>query len=111
MYLGGIFTIMSFPIWTGQFTFKISVLAGILFLLPGGIDGTTQLLGMRESTNKLRVITGLLLGAGIVFLAEGIAFSLSPLFFSFVKSHSRWPEPVLLSLLFSNFFGIYRTNA
>jgi len=34
----------------------------ILALTPMGIDGTTQLIGLRESFNELRLITGLIAG-------------------------------------------------
>lgn len=48
-----------------------TVLFGALLLIPGGIDGTTQLIGNRESTNTLRVLTGLLLGIGVVLFTTG----------------------------------------
>lgn len=45
--------------------FKLSIfLLGIFLLLPLIIDGYTQLKGLRESTNTLRVLTGLLFGLG-----------------------------------------------
>lgn len=34
----------------------------IIALLPVGIDGLTQLVGLRQSTNDLRVVTGMILG-------------------------------------------------
>jgi len=40
-----------------------------LFLLPAAVDGFTQLFGLRESTWYLRLITGYLFGAGVVWLA------------------------------------------
>lgn len=40
-----------------------------LLLLPAAVDGGTQLLGLRESTWLLRVITGGLFGAAAVWLA------------------------------------------
>ena len=39
----------------------------ILMLLPMAIDGTTQLVGWRESTWELRVITGTLFGLGNIW--------------------------------------------
>lgn len=39
----------------------------VLALLPTAIDGTTQLLGWRESTNLLRLWTGLAMGLGMAF--------------------------------------------
>jgi len=44
-----------------------SVLILILFVLPLAIDGTTQLLGFRESNNILRIITGGLAGIIVPF--------------------------------------------
>lgn len=40
-----------------------------LFVLPAALDGFTQLLGLRTSTWYLRLITGALFGAGLVWLA------------------------------------------
>lgn len=39
----------------------------LLFLLPMFIDGTTQLAGLRESTNMLRLISGTIAGVGSAF--------------------------------------------
>ena len=41
----------------------------VLMLLPMAWDGTTQLLGWRESTWELRMITGTLFGVGSVWFA------------------------------------------
>jgi len=76
MYLGGILTVLSFPLWAGLFTPEVRLVGGTLLLLPSGIDGTTQLLGERESTNKLRIVTGLFLGVGVVLFAQGVVTSL-----------------------------------
>ncbi|MFH1285387.1 MAG: DUF2085 domain-containing protein [Candidatus Micrarchaeota archaeon] len=38
-----------------------------LVLIPMGIDGTTQLIGMRESTNLLRAFTGVIVGVALPF--------------------------------------------
>ncbi|WP_371677841.1 DUF2085 domain-containing protein [Methanofervidicoccus sp. A16] len=50
----------------------------ILALVPMGIDGTTQLLGLRESFNELRFITGFI--GGFVAL-----FYILPVFLSILK--------------------------
>lgn len=39
----------------------------ILALIPIGLDGGTQLLGWRESTNELRVLTGMIAGLAFSF--------------------------------------------
>jgi uncharacterized membrane protein len=41
----------------------------ILLILPMAIDGTTQMVGLRESTWILRVVTGTLFGLGNVWFA------------------------------------------
>lgn len=58
---------------TRGFPFKAqsAILFGGLLLIPGGIDGGTQLMGDRESTNTLRVLTGILLGLGLILLLSG----------------------------------------
>jgi uncharacterized membrane protein len=71
MYLGGLLAIVTFPLW--QSFSPIGLLAArASLLLPGGIDGMTQMVGNRESTNRLRASTGVLLGNGIVVLAFGL---------------------------------------
>ena len=76
MYSGGILTILTFPVWQGLLGPIQSFALGLIFLLPGGVDGLSQMFGTRESTNILRAITGFLLGIGIVLFSEGIWFSL-----------------------------------
>lgn len=51
-----------FPI---KFTFN-GFIMGIILCMPFIIDGVTQYLGFRQSTNLLRLITGLLGTIGIV---------------------------------------------
>lgn len=41
----------------------------LLFLLPIGVDGVTQLLGMRESNWELRTLTGAIFGAASIWFA------------------------------------------
>ena len=47
----------------------LPIWAFVLLLVPMGIDGTTQLFGLRESTWQLRIITGALFGLASVWLA------------------------------------------
>lgn len=62
----------------------IEVIA-IIIALPTFVDATTQLFGFRESNNKLRFITGLIAGFGLLILVKeiklylGIKWSLIPL--------------------------------
>jgi len=76
MYLSGLISIILFPIRKGILSPTTSAVIGCILLVPGGIDGTTQMLGNRESTNQLRVITGTFMGIGIVLFAEGFLFTL-----------------------------------
>jgi uncharacterized membrane protein len=39
---------------------------------PTFVDATSQLLGFRESNNRLRFSTGLIAGFGLIILAKGI---------------------------------------
>jgi len=50
----------------------------VAFILPMAMDGATQLVGLRESTQALRTITGTLVGAGMglfIYPFLGRAFS------------------------------------
>jgi len=76
MYLSGSLMILSFPLRENLIDPIPSLVLGIILLPPGGIDGTTQMFGKRESTNIIRIITGVLLGIGVVALIEGIVFTL-----------------------------------
>jgi len=76
MYFTGVLMILTFPLRGELLSPTLSIILGAGLLLPGGIDGTTQMFGNRESTNLLRVITGLLLGMGIVLFVEGVLFKL-----------------------------------
>lgn len=80
MYASGVLTILATLLWGLPLDPQPAVLFGGLLLIPGGIDGTTQLIGNRESTNTLRVITGLLLGIGVVLFITGSIAAL----FSFI---------------------------
>ena len=45
-----------------------NILMVFLMLIPCGVDGASQLLGLRESTNSLRFLTGLIAGIGLGML-------------------------------------------
>jgi len=72
MYLGGFIAIMISPIWRELLSPIATLSLGVFLLIPGGIDGTTQMVGERESTNTLRAITGFPLGIGVVLLLHGL---------------------------------------
>lgn len=46
------------------------ILFGFLLLIPSFIDGGTQFIGLRESNNTLRLITGLMGGLGLGILIK-----------------------------------------
>lgn len=75
MYLAGIMTILAFPLW-GSLSPTVSIVLGMSLLIPGGVDGTTQMFGSRESTNRLRTATGILLGIGVVVFVYGVVAGL-----------------------------------
>ena len=52
---------------------------GLLLNLPAMLDGTTQMLGWRESTNALRLVTGVMSGAGQAMAASAIGQSIAML--------------------------------
>jgi uncharacterized membrane protein len=52
----------------GAKEFKISYVLTVLLFLPTAIDGFTQMFGWRESTNELRLITGVPYGLGYAYL-------------------------------------------
>ena len=52
---------------------RISVLVFLLTLIPMGIDGSLQLLTDYESSNLLRLITGLIAGVGVSLLMSRLA--------------------------------------
>ena len=51
-----------------------SIVLGILFLIPAGVDGTTQFFGLRNSNNILRFITGLIGGLGLIIIVKTFKF-------------------------------------
>lgn len=52
------------------------ILLAVLMVIPTFIDGLTQLLGYRESNNKIRFITGLAAGFGLGVLVKAFKFFL-----------------------------------
>lgn len=77
MYATGLLTLLISPIWSDLVPPHTALILGTLFLVPGGVDGTTQMVGSRESTNKLRATTGALLGIGVVLFLHGFVYSIA----------------------------------
>ncbi|RLI51955.1 hypothetical protein DRO61_01050 [Candidatus Bathyarchaeota archaeon] len=48
---------------------KTGFILAIIFALPAVVDWMTQVVGLRESTNRLRIITGFLEGIGVLLLS------------------------------------------
>jgi len=68
IYTGALVGMLIYPFIRGLDNFKIpNKWYLILALIPMGIDGTTQLLGLRESFNELRFITGFIGGFVALF--------------------------------------------
>jgi uncharacterized membrane protein len=56
-----------------QYT-PILIIAAIFMLIPTCLDGFTQLWGFRESSNALRLFTGLMGGVGLGILIKAFKF-------------------------------------
>lgn len=52
------------------------IIISTIIIIPTFIDGTTQLIGYRESNNILRCITGIFAGVGLAVLSTSLKFSL-----------------------------------
>lgn len=42
----------------------------VILLIPTGVDGFTQLMGLRKSNNNLRFITGFIGGIGLIIFMK-----------------------------------------
>jgi len=70
VYAGFLVTSATLFLLYGAFNADVSFfLAALLFLAPMALDGATQLVGKRESTNTIRFVTGYLGGLCIAFFA------------------------------------------
>lgn len=99
-------TAYKFPVCSRDVAIYLTMLIGLLMLplfqkigsedwpnrwilvaaaVPIAIDGTTQLIGLRESTNSLRVVTGAIIGLVMPFYVLPILNSL----YSFLRSKLR----------------------
>jgi uncharacterized membrane protein len=71
LLLGGLLfgVARSFLARRGRRVPKLPVKVYLICLLPMAVDGVTQLMGLRESTWQLRLVTGMLFGLATVWLA------------------------------------------
>jgi uncharacterized membrane protein len=75
----------------GPREFKMNWLLFALLLAPTGLDGTTQWLGWRESTNSLRLVTGVPYGLGYAYvLAWAVPFVYALLELVVVAARRDW---------------------
>ena len=70
IFMGALFGGLIFYIF--NFTTNLWIL--LLFMIPMIADGSTQLLGWRESINPLRLLTGFLFGFALLILLGGVLF-------------------------------------
>ncbi|WP_225741249.1 DUF2085 domain-containing protein [Halorussus halophilus] len=75
LYLSGFFAllILQLGIWWPPDQ-VIGILFGIVLIIPGALDGVTQMFGNRESNNRLRTITGILMGVGVPTLIHSVFY-------------------------------------
>ncbi|KZX14457.1 DUF2085 domain-containing protein [Methanobrevibacter curvatus] len=64
----------AFVILTRPYLDLSYVLLGILLIIPMLVDDISQLIGLRESNNMLRFLTGLLGGPALIILSSFIKF-------------------------------------
>jgi uncharacterized membrane protein len=71
IYAGGVLAALLFSLLPPLRRHPISMRALLILVLPLAVDGVTQLMRLRESTNDLRVATGLLAGGSFLLWALG----------------------------------------
>lgn len=72
-YLGAIVYIIYNNFYFINYNFTLLLIA-FMMMIPMAIDGGTQFLGYRESSNTLRLITGLLGGVSIVIIIKTLKY-------------------------------------
>lgn len=90
IYFGFLLTFIFLLISFGFFTRRVEFLLAVLFLVPMGIDGVSQLFKFRESNNPLRFFTGYLAG-----------FAVALVFYATVSRLLKIPSEGMLPNLFS----------
>ena len=81
IYVGFFFSLVLLLLFYSLFAQRVNYFSILALFLPMGIDGVTQLFGLRESSNKLRFITGYLAGIGVAYMFYFIAsliFAITP---------------------------------
>lgn len=82
----------------GEKEFKMNWLLFVLLLAPTGIDGLTQLFGWRESTNALRLVTGVPYGLAYAYVlawAVPFVYALLELIYVALKRDGQRTDAVL----------------
>ena len=72
IFLGLLFAPLIYFLLKSKIKSTPHILIAFLFLVPMGLDGVGQLIGLWESTNLIRLITGLIAGAGIGYFLYAI---------------------------------------
>ena len=84
IYAGFIFSLPILLLIYGFFTRSTNFLFAFALIVPLGIDGVTQIFGLRESKNWLRFATGYLAGLSMAY----IFYSLAAKLFFFSKTET-----------------------
>lgn len=85
----------------GAREFRMNWLLLALLFAPVGLDGTTQLVGLRESTNLLRLVTGIPYGLGYAYIlawAVPFVYALLGLVAAAVKSDGKTTDAMILRI-------------
>ncbi len=62
---------------TGYLPSLVAIGLALLLVAPLSVDGLTQLVGLRHSTNSLRIVTGAIGGLGLALAAQALRLVLS----------------------------------
>jgi uncharacterized membrane protein len=72
IFLGLLFAPLIYFLLKSKIKSTPHILIAFLFLVPMGLDGVGQLIGLWESTNLIRLMTGLIAGLGIGYFLYAI---------------------------------------
>ncbi|MFB6075545.1 MAG: DUF2085 domain-containing protein [Candidatus Aenigmatarchaeota archaeon] len=106
IYIGFLLTFV-FLLLYGFYYVNISIIFAILLIVPIIIDGLTQAMKYRKSNNKLRIVSGLMLGSSFsLLLGKSIQENLNLL----IKEVFRIPNIPFLLFLIALFLPLYIIN-